>query len=213
MPLCSLPGTWCMPRDNSHHRLPMERRPGAAMAFFWIKISSIGQSCQRVQRVQRGLSCLHFSLIHRQLDASGKATLSELVSAGISPRDVQTLLREQDPDSLATRKDIYNRVAELKDDIHEGQNSIHALINQLDREEFWSRVRIDENQRVTAILVAHPGSIQCLQAYSDLLLLDFTYKTNKYQMPLLDMRKITSGPWSDLNLFMNSATPSSHPWS
>jgi hypothetical protein len=43
--------------------------------------------------------------------------------------------------------------------MHEGQSSIHALINQLHREGFWSRMRIDENQRVTAILVAHPGSI------------------------------------------------------
>ena len=125
--------------------------------------------------------------IHRQLDASGKATLSDLVSAGISPRDIQTFLRQQDPTSLATRKDIYNRIAELKNDMHEGQSSIHALINQLDREGFWSRVRVDENQRVTAILFAHPDSLQYLQAYSDLLLLDCTYKTNKYQMPLLDM--------------------------
>lgn len=125
--------------------------------------------------------------VHRQLDASGKATLSELVSAGISPRDIQTFLRQQDPDFLATRKDIYNRISELKDDMHKGQSSIHALINQLDNEGFWSRIRVNENQRVTAVLFAHPKSLQYVQAYSDLLLLDCTYKTNKYQMPLLDM--------------------------
>ncbi|KID83172.1 hypothetical protein MGU_09535 [Metarhizium guizhouense ARSEF 977] len=125
--------------------------------------------------------------VHRQLDASGKATLSELVRAGISPRDIQTYLRQQNPASLATRQDIYNRIAKVKDDMHEGQSSIHALINQLDREGFWSRVRVDDDQRVTAILFAHPGSLHYLQAYSELLLLDCTYKTNKYQMPLLDM--------------------------
>lgn len=48
-------------------------------------------------------------------------------------------------------------------------------------------MRVDENQRITAILFAHPGSLQYLQAYSGLLLLDCTYKTNKYQMPRLDM--------------------------
>ncbi|EXU94735.1 MULE transposase domain protein, partial [Metarhizium robertsii] len=125
--------------------------------------------------------------VHRQLDASGKATLSELVRAGISPRDIQTYLRQQNPASLATRQDIYNRIAKVKDDMHEGQSSIHALINQLDREGFWSRVRVDDDQRVTAILFAHPGSLHYLQSYSELLLLDCTYKTNKYQMPLLDM--------------------------
>lgn len=125
--------------------------------------------------------------VHRQLGSSGKATISELVSAGIAPKDIQTYLRQQDNSSLATRQDIYNCIAKLKDDMHEGQSSIHALINRLDREGFWSRVRVDENQRVTAILFAHPGSLQYVQAYSDLLLLDCTYKTNKYQMPLLDM--------------------------
>ena len=125
--------------------------------------------------------------VHRQLDASGKASLSDLVSAGIAPKDIQTYLRQQDPRSLSTRQDIYNCIAKLKDDMHEGQSSIHALINKLDQGGFWSRVRVDENQRVTAILFAHPGSLQYLQTYSDLLLLDCTYKTNKYQMPLLDM--------------------------
>ena len=75
-------------------------------------------------------------LVHRQLDASGKATLLELVSAGISLRNIYTFLRQQDPDSLATRKAIYNRIAELKDDMHEGQSSIHVPINQLDRKDF-----------------------------------------------------------------------------
>lgn len=125
--------------------------------------------------------------VHRQLDASGKAAISDLVSAGIAPKDIQTYLRQQDPGSLATRQDIYNCISKLKDDMHEGQSSIQALINRLDQEGFWSRVRVDDNQRVTAILFAHPGSLQYLQAYPDLLLLDCTYKTNKYQMPLLDM--------------------------
>jgi hypothetical protein len=41
--------------------------------------------------------------------------------------------------------------------------------------------------RVTAVLFAHPDSLTYLQAYPDILLLDCTYKTNKYGMPLLDM--------------------------
>lgn len=66
--------------------------------------------------------------IHRQLDDSSKATLSELVSAGVSLR--QTYLRQQNPQSLATRRDVYNYISKVKDNMHEGQSSIHALINQ-----------------------------------------------------------------------------------
>ncbi len=36
-------------------------------------------------------------------------------------------------------------------------------------------------------MTAHPDSLAYLRAYPELLLLDCTYKTNKYGMPLLDM--------------------------
>ena len=37
------------------------------------------------------------------------------------------------------------------------------------------------------MLFAHPDSLAYLQAYPDILLLDCTYKTNKYSIPLLDI--------------------------
>jgi hypothetical protein len=89
--------------------------------------------------------------------------------------------------SLATRQDIYNRIADARRDACEGQSPIHALANQLDKEGFWSRIQIAPDGRVTAVLFAHPGSLDYLRAYPELLLLDCTYKTNKYDMPLLDM--------------------------
>jgi hypothetical protein len=48
-------------------------------------------------------------------------------------------------------------------------------------------MRFDASGRVTAVLFAYPGSLQYLQSYPDVLLLDCTYKTNRYGMPLLDM--------------------------
>lgn len=64
---------------------------------------------------------------------------------------------------------------------------MHALINQLDQEGFWNRMRVDSEGRATAVLFALPDSLIYLQAYSGLLLLDCTYKTNRYGMPLLDI--------------------------
>jgi hypothetical protein len=64
---------------------------------------------------------------------------------------------------------------------------LHALANQLDKEGFWSRIQFAPDGHVTAVLFAHPDSFAYLRAYPELLLLDCTYKTNKYGMPLLDM--------------------------
>ena len=120
--------------------------------------------------------------VHRQLSTS---QLTSLSNAGIAPKEIQTLVREGG--SLAIRQDIYNRIADVRRDACEGQSPIQALANQLDKEGFWSRIQFAPGGRVTAVLFAHPDSLAYLQAYPELLLLDCTYKTNKYGMPLLDM--------------------------
>ncbi|RJE17447.1 transposable element tc3 transposase, partial [Aspergillus sclerotialis] len=122
--------------------------------------------------------------IHRQL-SGGTTQLASFSNAGIAPKEIQTLIRQSG--SLATRQDVYNRIASVRRDLCEGQSPIHALANQLDKEGFWSRIQFAPDGHVTAVLFAHPDSLTYLQAYPELLLLDCTYKTNKYGMPLLDI--------------------------
>ena len=64
---------------------------------------------------------------------------------------------------------------------------MHALADQLEGEGFWSQIRLDESGRVVAVIFAHPRSLGYLKLYPEVLLLDSTYKTNKYKMPLLDI--------------------------
>jgi hypothetical protein len=123
--------------------------------------------------------------VHRQLSEEGASQVASLSNAGVAPKEIQTLVRENG--SLATWQDIYNRIADVRCDSCEGQSSIHALANQLDQEGFWSRIQFALDGRVTAVFFAHPDSLTYLQAYPELLLLDCTYKTNKYSMLLLDM--------------------------
>lgn len=123
---------------------------------------------------------------HRILSENDRSTVASLSEAGIAPRDIRTYMR-QNTSTIATQQDIYNRIADAKRDVCEGQSTIQAFANQLDREGFWSRVQYAPDGRVTAVLFAHPDSLAYLQAYPDTLLLDCTYKTNRYKMPLLDM--------------------------
>ena len=122
--------------------------------------------------------------IHQQL-SGGTSQLASFSNAGSAPKEIQTLARQSG--SLATRQDVYNQIAAVRRDSCEGQSPIHALANQLDKEGFWSRIQFAPDGHVTAVLFAHPDSLAYLQAYPELLLLDCTYKTNKYGMPLLDM--------------------------
>ncbi|KAK7595651.1 hypothetical protein V3481_002301 [Fusarium oxysporum f. sp. vasinfectum] len=128
---------------------------------------------------------------HRKLKENDIKVVSSLTASGTAPREIRTYLYNNS-DTLATQKDIYNRIAATRRDLREGQSSIQALVDQLNREGFWCRVRLDADNRLTAIFFAHPDSITYLQSNPDVLILDCTYKTNKHSMPLLDMVGVDS---------------------
>jgi hypothetical protein len=121
--------------------------------------------------------------VHRKLSSKDVSALS---NAGVAPKDIRIYI-QQTSVSLATQQDIYNQIAVAKRDSFEGQSSIHALASQMEKEGFWCRIQLGQDGRVTAVFFAHPDSLLYLEAYPDVLLLDCTYKTNKYKMPLLDI--------------------------
>ena len=128
---------------------------------------------------------------HRRFDEHNSQTVADLALSGITPRDIRTYLHNHS-DSLVTQRDIYNRMALTRRELREGQSSIQALVDHLHREGFWCRVKLDTDNRLTAIFFAHPDSVTYLQRNPDVLLLDCTYKTNKHHMPLLDMVGVDS---------------------
>ncbi|KAJ2975527.1 hypothetical protein NQ176_g5473 [Zarea fungicola] len=124
--------------------------------------------------------------VHRRVSSADMSTIHNLANAGVAPKEIRSYLRTHSK-TLATQQDVYNCIARGKRDLAKGQSNIHALANELDAEGFWNRMQLDENGRVTAVLFAHPQSLAYLKSYPDLLVLDCTYKTNKYKMPLLDI--------------------------
>jgi hypothetical protein len=47
--------------------------------------------------------------------------------------------------------------------------------------------RHPETRRLRALFIAPPESIQHLQSHHDVLLIDNTYSTNRFEMPLMDI--------------------------
>jgi len=124
--------------------------------------------------------------VHRKLSSEVQATVSKLANAGAQPREIRSYLRDNTT-AVTTRQDISNCIAQAKRDLTKGQSNIHALANELDAEGFWNRMQLDDDNRVTAVLFAHPESLAYLKLYPEVLILDCTHKTNKYKMPLLDI--------------------------
>ena len=68
--------------------------------------------------------------------------------------------------------------------------------------------------QVISVLFAHPDSLAYLQAYPDILLLDYTYKTNKYSLPLLDIIgvDVCQRPFCIAFAFLSGETEDDYSW-
>ena len=119
--------------------------------------------------------------VHRQLSDPDKSLVQSMANAGVAPKEIRSFLRTQS-DTLATQQDIYNCIAQGKRNLAKGQSNIHALANELDNEGFWSRIQLNEEGRVTAVLFAHPRSLAYLKSLIDpgtRSHIHFQYKSSK----------------------------------
>ena len=57
---------------------------------------------------------------------------------------------------------------------------------------FYHHRRCEENDTVKDLFYAHPSSIKLLRAFPGVLLMDWTHKTNRYKLPLLEIVGVTS---------------------
>jgi hypothetical protein len=88
--------------------------------------------------------------------------------------------------------DIYNLNASFKREQRHGLSANDALIKHLEDNQIHFKINVTPENRTRRLFIAYPQSIQLARANQDVILVDNTYKTNKFDMPLLHMVGITS---------------------
>jgi hypothetical protein len=130
--------------------------------------------------------------IARRLVDTQKASVRQMFSCGISPRDTLTTLRQDDTNQHLVARTIYNARAAARRDSLNGRTTIEALMDELRDQGYNYDYQCDGANRVTHLFFAHPFSLQLCQLYSTVILMDCTYKTNKFKMPLLHVVGMTA---------------------
>ncbi len=120
-----------------------------------------------------------------------KVKVRTLSGQGLAPKDILYILHKEFTNSHLTTREIYNelvvaRAEELKD-----REPIEALVELISRSDYFNKVRLVEGA-VDCMFCMHQSSISMCQTFGTIFLLDYTYKTNKFGMPLLNMVGITS---------------------
>ncbi|KAG5536356.1 hypothetical protein RHGRI_023956 [Rhododendron griersonianum] len=119
-------------------------------------------------------------------------TIEELTRSGVPPRQILSSLRLRNKKLQAVSRTIYNMKNKLQRENLAGRTTIQALFDELCEGDFTFKVAYDQNGCLTHLFIAHPLSITLTKSYTTIFVMDCTYKTNRYKMPLLDIIGVSS---------------------
>ena len=129
---------------------------------------------------------------YRKPTAEDSRRIDELSTAGVPPRMiVSTLLVEGSRTALGS-KEIYNRRVKQRTERLGGLTPIERLIRELEDDAAWAvSYTVGEDSHVNYLFFAYRPAIELAEIFPEILLADATYRTNRYNMPLLHFMGVT----------------------
>jgi hypothetical protein len=106
-----------------------------------------------------------------------------LGKAGLRPSEILRSLKKTHPNEiiLATISTIYTARKKARQESLQGISPIVHLNKTLVNTNFTTATKVDQEGNLKALFFCHADSLKLLKAYHHIILLDCTYKTNKYR--------------------------------
>jgi hypothetical protein len=115
-----------------------------------------------------------------------------MLNEGLPIRYITSILRREGSAPLIRARDLYNLRYRVDIERLNGRTPIQALISSIPHEGNWYlRHQTRENRHVSAVFLSHQLSIENLRRNPYVLIMDCTYKTNRYNMPLCNIIGLT----------------------
>ncbi|XP_057441277.1 protein FAR1-RELATED SEQUENCE 5-like [Lotus japonicus] len=128
-----------------------------------------------------------------RLNPEEKAMVGEMIEERVKASDILIAIRKHNPTNLTRIKQIYNEKQAYNRLKRGSLTEMQHLMKLLEEHKYahWSRVQ-DGTDVVRSLFWAHPDSIHLFNEFPHVVILDSTYKTNRYRIPLLEMVGVTS---------------------
>ncbi|XP_038693791.1 uncharacterized protein LOC119991519 [Tripterygium wilfordii] len=128
-----------------------------------------------------------------QLSAIENEILVDMSKNYVKPRNILNSLKNRDPDNASTIDTIYNARKKIRAAEKADRSEMQVLMSFLHESGyiFYHRTNALTNE-LEDLFFAHPGSLELLRAFPHVLLMDATYKTNGFRMPLLKIVGVAS---------------------
>ncbi|KAI3961494.1 hypothetical protein MKX01_001230, partial [Papaver californicum] len=128
-----------------------------------------------------------------RLKEDERQLLIEMTKSGLRPRQVLKTIKQTSEGNMSTMRTIYNARSRLRLADMERRSAMQQVMKLLSEHHYveWHRMDTETNE-VKDILWAHPESLQLAKCFPSVLLVDCTYKTKRYRMPLFEIVGVTS---------------------
>lgn len=109
---------------------------------------------------------------------------------------------------------IYNARKAIRKERLAGRAPVQALLDNLKDLSFYFQLQTNVNNEIIHLFFAHPDSIYLSRRFHNVFLMDATYKTNKFRMPLLHVVGQTcfNKSFTSCLVFMRAEKESDYAW-
>jgi hypothetical protein len=130
--------------------------------------------------------------VYRKRTTAQKEVIELMTHAGARPMQILAAIQSEDHDTLVTATDIRGERKKIREKHLDGRSPMEALLDDLSTADWIFAVKKDNNSRIQNLFFAHQKQVELLLANPDVLLMDCTYRTNKYKLPLLHILGCTN---------------------
>ncbi|KAF0529911.1 protein FAR-RED ELONGATED HYPOCOTYL 3-like [Gigaspora margarita] len=134
---------------------------------------------------------------HRQLKREAKCTVVQMLKAGAKPSMIYEAIRDKDGEPTVTRRDISNLGARLY--LSKENASMEALILGMEKRGYTYQINTDGC--VKHLFFCHSNAIKSARRFSEVILINATYKMNVYKLPFVNIVGISNLGINQLQTF------------
>jgi MULE transposase domain len=128
----------------------------------------------------------------RRLNERQTDLVEEFNRAAIPPRKVVSIVQRSDPEALITRKDVGNRKQRQRKEMLAGRSPTQALVDLINEGPYQMASTINSSGRLTQLMFAHNQGMRLSARFPTTFMIDATYKTNSFKLPLISIVGITN---------------------
>nr|KAJ0210928.1 hypothetical protein LSAT_V11C400197040 [Lactuca sativa] len=128
----------------------------------------------------------------RRLSVDETRLVEDLTRKNLPPRDILSTLKGQNENNVSVIQTVYNAQQKIRRQEQAGKTPMQVLMSILHTNNYLYKFTTGDSNELENLFFVHPTSWKIWRAFPHVLMIDTTYKTNKYNKPLVEIVGVTS---------------------